>query len=223
MKTIPLATVPDLAQVEGLRPRLNSRHCVVLGSAPLSAPATVDADEILIVVNGAISSALRTPDLWFLGSKAQDKPGNIFMRPLHRTMLEQARGREAGHIVLLRGPKVASERDTLAALDKLKCRYASWSVFDKPTKLFLERETCARLDKDPCSSGILAAACALWCGATSVRLVGFSFTPGYHYLQKERPMRWWRGHVDADARALRALRGRYGERLSGDLVQAVAA
>jgi hypothetical protein len=117
-----------------------------------------------------------------------------------------------------------SEAWTLARLDKLGCRYGSWSVLDKLTKRWMEGEICGRTDdKAPCSSGILTAAIALWCGAASVRLVGFSFTAGYHYLPGQSAPPWWRNHVDADRRAIQALRQRYGVRLTGDLVQAVAA
>ena len=121
---------------------------------------------------------------------------------------------------MLRGPDKATEQDTLAALTRLACTVEAWSVLDKPTKQWLEHTLCGRPgDKEPCSSGILATAIALWCGAASVRLVGFSFTPGYHYLPKERPQAWWRNHIAADRRALQTLRGRYGAQLSGAILK----
>lgn len=221
-------TTPDPLQLERLRPFLEHRACVVVGSAPLPTPyAEVQhADECVIAVNGGISSLPpdRVADVWFVGSKLSD--GNALQyRPMHALMLEQARKRTVGHIVLLRPPDRATEAFTLAQLDKLKCRYGSWSCFDKPLKRHLEGELCGRVDdKQPCSSGILATACALSCGAASVRLVGFSLKPGYAYLPNERnPPTWWRDHVHSDARALNILRARYGDTLSGDLVEAVAA
>jgi hypothetical protein len=62
-------------------------------------------------------------------------------------------------------------------------------VLDKTTKRWIEGELCDRRDdKKPCSSGVLAVAMALYAGAAAVRLVGFSFSPGYHYLKpKARP------------------------------------
>lgn len=220
----PLATVADVAQVEAIRGHVQGRTCVIVGAAPLRAPVPLSTSDVVVAINGAISSVPRV-DLWFLGSKESDKPGDPFIKPLHRQMLEQARNRQAGHVVLLRGPKRPTEHYTLGWLSKMQCTVQTWSVLDKPTKRHVERELCARKhDTKPCSSGILAVACALWCGAESVRLEGFSFLPGYHYIQEKHPPSWWRDHCEADRRAVKALSARYGDRLSGDLIaQAVAA
>ncbi len=222
---IPLATKADAAQVERLSELIAGRACVVVGSAPLKAAAADVADhELVIAVNGGISSVARAVDVWFVASRPQDKPGHAHIKPLHLTMLKQAKQKTAGHVVLLRGPKDASEDATLAMLKRLECRHHSWSVLDKPTKRWLEGEVCARKsDKAHCSSGILATAVALWCRAESVRLEGFSFVPGYHYLPQERGASWWRNHIDADRRALRALQEHYGARLSGAILERVAA
>jgi len=229
---IPLATVADPLQVERVRSFIEGRSCVVVGSAPLKASAAdVDDSEVVIAVNGGISSVARPVDLWVVASRSVDKPGSGKIKPLHRTMLQQAKGKTAGHVLMLRGPKEASEQDTLAALAQLGVTYQTWSVLDKPTKHWLETETCARpgkslsgrKDTEPCSSGILATAVALWCGGAPVRMVGFSFSPGYQYLPHERPANWWRNHVSADRRALKALRARYGETLAGSILEAVAA
>lgn len=223
--TIPIAKHADLSHIEALRPFVEGKHCIVVGSAPIKTPITV-AGFVMIAVNGGVSNMSGPADVWVVNSKAQDALGAL-VKPLHKVMLEQGRGRSVGHLLLLRGPKVASEQLTLTAFAQMKCRHQSWSVFDKATKGWLEVELCDRPkrdDKAPCSSGILTVAMALYVGAESVRLAGFSFSPGYHYLQKEQPQRWWRNHVEADKRALHALTARYGTRLSGDLVQqAVAA
>lgn len=208
---IPLAKHAERAQVERLIPLVDGRHCVVVGSAPLPTRyADISADEVAIPVNGGISSVAGLVDIWVLNSKAQDAPGAV-IRPLHQTMLRQGSNRSVGHILFLRGPKVASEALTMATLKRQRVSWSSWSVLDKPTKRWLEGELCGRLDdKKPCSSGILAVAAALWCGAASVRLEGFSFEPGYHYLRNQRPESWWRDHVAADRRALTSMRHRYG-------------
>lgn len=225
--TIPLAKVADPTQVGRVRDLLEGRACVVVGSAPLKTPvAEVAETEVAIAVNGGISSLPRAADLWVVASRPQDRPGHGQIKPLHKTMLHQAKGRTAGHVLFLRGPKDASEQDTLAMLLQLGCRHHTWSVLDKPTKRWLEGELCARSsDKHPCSSGLLATAIALWCGAASVRMVGFSLTPGYHYISssKQPPQRWWRNHVEADRRALQALQARYGTQLSGAILKQVAA
>lgn len=222
--TIPLAMNADPLQVERVRDLIEGRACVVVGSAPLPTPfADVAETEIAIAVNGGISSVARAVDLWVVASRRQDRPGSGQIKPLHKTMLHQAKGRTAGHALFLRGPKEATEKDTLAMLQQLGCRVGAWSVLDKPTKLWIEQDLCARAEKEPCSSGILATAIALFCGAASVRLVGFSFTPGYHYLPGQRGPAWWRNHVQADRRALRALQKRYGAQLAGAILQKVAA
>lgn len=222
-----LPRVPLRAQVEALRPYVAGRACVVVGSAPLATPAAVvGPNEIRIAVNGAIASLPdRRADVWVLNSKAQDRPGSPDLHKMHKIMLEQARSASTDHLLLLRGPKVASEDETRKALFQRGATWNSWSLLDKPTKAWMEAETCGRVDDlRPCSSGILAVACVLWCDAASVRLVGFSFKPGYHYLPKDtRPPGWWRNHVPADKQAIAALRARYGPRLTGALVEGVAA
>lgn len=224
MKPLPMATVFDPLQVERVRELLEGRACVVVGSAPLQGRhADVTETDIVIAVNGGISSVARAVDLWVVASRSQDRPGSGRIKPLHKTMLQQAKARTVGHVLFLRGPKEASEGDTLAALKDLGVRYHAWSVLDKSTKRWLEMRLCARLEKEPCSSGILATAIALWCGAATVRLVGFSLKPGYQYLPKERGQSWWRNHVRADQRALRALQARYGAMLSGVILEQVAA
>jgi hypothetical protein len=216
---------PDMAQVEALRPMVENRACVVVGSAPLPTPtAEIGAGACAIAVNGGISSLPGHADLWVLNSKQQDRPGDPNMRPLHKTMLKQGKGRTAGHLLLLRGPKVASEDYTLATLQRLGAQYQSWSVLDKVTKRYFEGQVCHRVrDNRPCSAGILTVAMALWCGAAHVRMVGFSFAPGYHYLPNETPAYWWRDHQESDRRALVALKARYGSALSGEILKQVAA
>jgi hypothetical protein len=222
---IPIATSADLTQIERVRDLLDGRSCVVVGSAPLASETADVADtDVAIAVNGGISSVARAVDLWVVASRSQDKPGSGRIKPLHKTMLQQAKGKSVGHVLFLRGPKDASEKDTLAALEQLGVRHRSWSCLDKPTKQWMETETCDRPgSKEPCSSGILATAIALWCGAASVRLVGFSFSPGYQYLPNARPQSWWRNHVKSDQRALVALKSRYGSILSGEILSKVAA
>jgi hypothetical protein len=109
-------------------------------------------------------------------------------------------------------------------LDGHGTQYQSWSVLDKVTKRWFEGQVCARVrDSKPCSAGLLTVAIALWCGAAHVRMVGFSFAPGYHYLPNEDPAYWWRDHVEADQRAIRALLAAFEGRISGPILQQVAA
>jgi hypothetical protein len=223
--TIPIPSAPDMRQIERVRPLVEGRACVVVGSAPLATQtADVRPAECVIAVNGSISSLPGAADLWVLNSKQQDRPKDPALKPLHKAMLKQGKNRTAGHLLLLRGPSVASEGFTLAALDGHGTQYQSWSVLDKVTKRWFEGQVCARVrDSKPCSAGLLTVAIALWCGAAHVRMVGFSFAPGYHYLPNEDPAYWWRDHVEADQRAIRALLAAFEGRISGPILQQVAA
>jgi hypothetical protein len=222
---LPLSAHADESQVTRVKPLLEGRNCVVVGSAPLPTnTAEILPGECVIAVNGSISSFTPPADLWVMNSKLQDKPGDGTIKPMHKTMLRQGKGRTAGHLLLLRGPKVASEGYTLATLEALGVQYQSWSVLDKPTKRWFEGQVCHRTSENrPCSAGVLVTAIALWCGAAHVRMVGFSFSPGYQYLPKVQPAYWWRDHVDADRRALKALATSFGDRLSGPILAKVAA
>jgi hypothetical protein len=215
---IPLAKVADQRQIEALTPLLRDRICVVVGSAPrTSRYVEIFPGELSIPVNGGISSVKGEIDLWVVGSKHYDAH-EAMTRHLHRTMLDQAKKRVVNRALFLRGPKHASEQHTLERLHARDCRVERYSVLDKPTKRWLEGELCGRTDdKQPCSSGILAAAVALWCGATSVRLEGISLKPGYHYLPNREGEAWWRDHVNADRRALQTLRRRFHDKIHGDI------
>lgn len=223
--TIPIAHIPMMAQVEQLRPFVEGRSCVVVGSAPIETrTAEIGPDEVSVAVNGGIASLPGSADVWVLNSKLQDRPGDPNLKPLHKAMVQQGRDRSVGHLLLLRGPKVASEAFTLETLDRLGCRYQSWSVLDKVTKRKFEGVHCGRSQENrPCSAGILTVAMALVCGAAHVRMVGFSFAPGYHYLPTVKPEYWWRDHIHADRRALSILSSAYRSRLSGSILEAVAA
>ena len=222
---MPIALQPDVSQIEWIRLQFERQRCVVVGSAPLPTKlAEIEPGERVIAVNGGISSLPGHADVWVLNSKQQDRPNDPKLRPMHAAMLRQGKGRSAGHLLLLRGPKVASEAYTLGALDRLGARYNSWSVLDKTTKRWFEGEQCGRVrDDKPCSAGILTVAMALWCGSSHVRMVGFSLKPGYNYIKNSNPPPSWRDHVEADRRAIRILSERYGSRLSGSLIEAVAA
>ena len=142
---VPLATKPDPQQVEPLRDLIEGRYCVVVGSAPLQTKhAEVGDAELVIAVNGGISSVPRAVDVWIVASRRQDRPGSGQIKPLHKTMLHQAKGRTVGHVLMLRGPKEATEQDTLAMLEVLGVRLNTWSCCDKPTKQWLENALCAR-------------------------------------------------------------------------------
>jgi len=212
---VPLTTTPDKAQLQAFGAIVANRRCVVVGSAPLPTKhARTDPSEVVICVNGAISSVSGVPDVWVLNSKPS-------AASLHLTMCRQGANRAVKHVAFLRSPIRPTEDESLARLRKSGASLESWSVIDKPVKRWLEYEICDRQDHSPgvntaCSAGIFTAALALWSGASRVRLVGFSWSAGYHYLPKLQTIR---GHVDADQRALRVLADRYPGLLIGAIVK----
>lgn len=214
LPTLPLTVTPDQGQIEPLRPLMMHRRCVVVGAAPLKTRrAVIQPGEYVIAINGSISSLDRCADLWLLNSKPN-------RTALHATMLRQGLGRACRHVALLRGPLEATEQETLRRLRKMGCQYETWSVIDKPIKRWLEERLCDRCEdgiaQPACSAGLFAVALALWSGAEHVRLTGFSWKAGYHYLRYVPTT--IRGHVQSDGRGLRALLQRYPGRLSGAIV-----
>lgn len=219
-----ISQVPNKAQIERFLPVFAGQACVVVGSATLTTPyAQILPGEFVVAVNGSISSVPPevVPDLWLLNSKADKRGWTTQLRVLHGQMLAQGRDRAVNHVALLRGPKYETEWITLEQLRAMRCTYQSWSLIDKPIKFWLEQEVCDRKhEKAPCSAGMFAVALALWCGAASVRLVGFSWHVGYHYLPNVDLPAQWRGHVDADKKALAALQRDFPGQVSGALVEA---
>jgi len=216
----PIPTHPVPSQLERLRPFIEGRDCLVVGSAPLPTEHAQDRPgEVVIAVNGGISSCAGIPSVWFVNSKQQDRPGDKNLTPLHKRMMEQATNRRVHHIVLLRGSKVASEEGTFERLDQLCVRRESWSLLDKTTKAHVESILCDRNlgEKRPCSSGLLAVAVAFWCGASNVRMEGFSWSPGHHYKLPQPIQKRW--HDVADKRALKELYQRFGDRLQTTLLK----
>jgi hypothetical protein len=218
VNALPLSIAPDVSQIDRFGDLLRGQACAIVGAAPLRTPrAELEAGERVICVNGSISSVGSAPDLWLLNSSENRSA-------LHLRMLQQAAGREARHVAFLRGSKVPTEPASIRHLHRVRCAIGGWSVIDKPIKRWLEESICDRPPrgvKPACSSGLFAAALALWCGAARVRLIGFSWKAGYHYVTVPRSVR--RGHVDADRRALAALEARYPGRLAGALIAAPVA
>jgi hypothetical protein len=216
---LPLTTTPDQTQLEAFGAIVRNRRCVVVGSAPLPTKhARTDPGEVVICVNGAISSVAGVPDIWVLNSKPS-------AASLHLTMCRQGANRAVKHIAFLRSPIRPTEDESLTRLRKMGASCESWSVIDKPVKRWIEQTICDRRDHSPgvntaCSAGIFTVALALWSGASRVRLAGFSWSAGYHYLPKLQVIR---GHVDADQRALRVLLDRYPGLLLGAIVPQAAA
>lgn len=216
----PVAQRSDPAQrtLEALALALAGEPVTVLGAAPLGKddPATVEGR--LVAVNGGISSVRGNPDVWVVNSRSsQFEQWGPSRRRLAHLMLKQGAGKAIPLAVFLaREPE--APKTTLALLSGYGTHVMAWHMLTQIDRRLLEAQSGVRTDKhakDALSAGVTAAAFALLAGAAEVRLLGFSWNPGYAYLPGERIDA--RGHVPADMRGLTLLQARYGTRLRHSL------
>jgi hypothetical protein len=201
-----------------LEARLSGDPVTVLGAAPLSRHDPPFVDGRLLAVNGGIASVKGNPDVWVVNSRSsQFEQWGPTRRRLARLMLQQAAGKTIPLAVFLaREPE--APRYTLDILRSQGTTVQAWHMLTQLDRRLLELQSGARDDKnakDAMSAGVTGAAFALLAGAAEVRLLGFSWSPGYAYLPGERIDA--RGHVPADQAALRRLEARYGTRLQHSL------
>lgn len=193
---------------------------VVVGAAPLKMKVQPAEGEIVIAVNGGISSTSGHVDVWQVNSRsAQFEQWGPGRRRLATLMLQQGKKRQVGLLFF-----IAREADapptTRAILGRQGTKWQGEAVVLQHTERRpLEAATGARdekMKKDAMSAGLTAVAFALYAGAAHVRMVGFSWLPGYEYLPGERIDA--RGHVRADQLGLKNLLDRYAGRIEHDLV-----
>lgn len=193
--------------VASLRRFLRGRRVVVLGSAPLKAPLVIGDDEVVVAVNGGISSFSRC-DVWVVNAWGERVPGNS---EKHHRMIAQGKNRKVGLVVFLSrthdavrfsGPRLAAQGVT----------WDTSADIQQTTRVAIETGAGARkkaLSNNALSAGFFAACAALVAGATRVRLEGFSWEGGYAY----HPGPEVRGHVGGDKIALTSLVAVHGTKL----------
>lgn len=195
--------------------KLRDRRCVVVGAAPLDEAGygAVDRQERIVAVNGGISSvpAGFTVDVWAVNAHVTDPS------PMTRLMRQQGQGRHVRcACLILREPDAGP-----CTVAKLRARetvvddYVEVSADDRTAIERVSGARVASMTKHALSAGFFTVAACLVAGARSVRLVGFSWEPGYAYLPEST---WNRGHVHADRLALKQLQARYGPRLQTTLI-----
>lgn len=203
-----------------LRYVVHDRPVAVVGSAPLKEKLARREGEIVLAVNGGIGSTVGPVDIWQVNSRSsqfeQWGPGR---KRLATLMLKQGAKRDVGLLLFIAREQEAppTTRKILGG-QKTTWRYEA-TILQASERRQLEEATGARTEamkKDAMSAGLTAACYALYAGAAAVRLVGFSWLPGYEYLPGERIDA--RGHVRADQRALVNLLARYAGRVEHDLV-----
>jgi hypothetical protein len=201
--------------IDALHRQLAGKSVSVLGSARLGADAELlGDDDYVVAVNGGISSVVGNPDVWVVNSRsAQFQQWGPTRVRLATLMLRQGAQKAVPEVVFLAREQEAPPV-TLQILRQQGTTVGHWTSISQTDRRYLEYDAGARLDpqaKDALSAGTTAAALCLLAGAAEVRLLGFSWSPGYAYLPGERIDA--RGHVRADQTALALLRRRYGTRL----------
>lgn len=191
---------------------LAGRHVVVVGSAPLAAPLTVQASDYVVAVNGGISSAPLV-DAWVLNARSNTDPVTVGRKAaLHALMLAQGQGRRLALLLLLEKGEGAVAHTT-RRLARLGVTWRDLLVLPNQARRRIEATSGARspeLFAHALSAGMFAAAWAFHNDAATVRLEGFSWRGGYAYTDTPVPTR---GHEAGDKVALARLEARYGERL----------
>ena len=209
---------PAQRALEALALALAGEPVTVLGAAPLGQHDPVSVEGKLVAVNGGISSVRGDPDVWVVNSRSsQFEQWGPSRRRLAHLMLKQGAGKVIPlALFLAREPE--APKTTLGLLRTYGTHVMQWHMLTQLDRRLLEAQSGVRSDKnakDALSAGITAAAFALLAGAAEVRLLGFSWDPGYAYLPGERIDA--RGHVPADMRGLTLLQTRYGTRLQHSL------
>lgn len=180
-----------------LVPKVNSRRCIVMGSAPNPIVPPMDG-AFSICVNGSVFSAYKhwsaAPDLTYLnGAIFNDEDSYA------NATLEVISGKEIGDVVIARHTfGLASEM-----MGKADMKFGETFPVSKYDKRVILGEAAGHsiLGNYPfdanVSNGIFMAALALWLGAQEVLLVGFSFNSQHAYSTGKELSK--RGHIREDA------------------------
>jgi hypothetical protein len=201
---------------------LAGKLCLVVGAAPLAEPLELPTGVpiAVVAVNGGISSVPSFEvDVWVVNSRAAawEHWGAERLR-LANLMLAQGRGKHADLVVFL------AREDEAPAITAthLRKQGTTWDhaiALSRSERHELEVDAGGRtraMEKHALSAGLTAVSMCLLAGAAHVRLVGFSWTPGYQYAPGDRAVES-RGHEAGDKAALRSLEARYGTVLEHNL------
>lgn len=212
--------------IDCVREVISDRKTLVIGSAP-SARYDIECQEEVcrICVNGAISAAKSKVgrnaipvDIWALNSREYDKhpftgrtPWSPKQVALHEAMMSQGHDIHVKHLLLLLRNKRPDQ-----TIDRLKKAGVSWdtiSAVHARQRIEINQEAGIQ-DFHlaySLSAGLCMACIALLGGGNPVLLGGFSFDPGYCYVESVPDNS--RKHVLADQTALKELFHHYSSRL----------
>lgn len=207
--------------IQTLRKILNDKHVVVIGSAPLTAEGheAINKAEVIICVNGSISSIAKTPDIWVLNSR--DYNDSLYTDPkrwddarkqLHEAMMLQTVGKTTRHLVLVK--KSRTTEQTLRRLHEVRTKWRGTTEIEPNHKISIAMKAGVKKFSIAfnISAGLLAACLALTNKAKSVTLCGFSFKQEYAYLTDTPPDT--RKHIEQDQEAIQDILDKHLDRLT---------
>jgi hypothetical protein len=180
-----------------LKPKVNGRRCIVMGSAPNPMVPPLDG-AFSICVNGSVFSAYKhwgtAPDLTYLNGAIFNDDDSYA-----NATLEVISGKDIGDAIIARHTFDLA-LDMMVKADMTFGEAFPVSKYDK--RLILgEAAGYSIIGRYPfeanVSNGIFMAALALWLGAPEVLLVGFSFNSQHAYSTGEELSK--RGHIREDA------------------------
>lgn len=205
--------------MEDLRALVGGCRCLVVGSAPLARPLVIGTDEVVVAVNGGISSVREARiGVWLVNARRRPYACWTAERiTLNALMVQQGAGRHVGAIAWV----LTDDEEGASAVmaERLRVQGTTYDqavVITRTDRARIEVKAGARtpaMRKHALSAGLFAVAVCLWAGAERVRAVGVSWRAGYAYLPGVELPPATRGHVEGDRLALAALEARHGRRL----------
>ena len=178
------------------RQRIDSRPCLVIGSAPDPVIPQLD-NPFIVCVNGSVHSAYRycsrPPDLTYLnGALFADE--NLYSEATRGAL----RGKNLGDLLIARN----AIKQGLATLREIECTHGESHALSKYDKRVILGESFGAsstgiypLDANV-SNGLFMAAYARWCCDSPVVLAGFSMNSRHEYSQNSELSP--RGHLIED-------------------------
>jgi hypothetical protein len=209
--------MPRLA-LDDLHYEVECRKVLVVGSARLERPLDREPDELVVCVNGGISTFPGVADFWVVNSRANARFFTNERLRMHKLMMDQCSRRFIETVVFVTRAE-GSEQVTALWMEERGCGWRRSMLLDPGARAMVERDSGGRIkgmERQTASLGLTTVALFLWAGALRVRLRGFSRTAGYEYLPKDAPVdQRWRAHLSADIGMMEHLLKRHGERVQG--------
>jgi hypothetical protein len=162
----------DFKRLESHRSLILDQDCVVVGSAPNRVLPVVAGP--LITVQGSQVGLDLVPDLAVFSGHTT-KGSSV----VARDTMAGIRGLKARSVVFIE--KGQSEEGAFRSFAAAGYRFRKMTTISPVTRAQLLRIVCGIEAEETCSNGVFAIALALYLGASTVTLAGFSLSGGHHY------------------------------------------